>query len=71
MTDERKELDGLLPGEDLICYSDVEDMLEKIEYYLVNDDEREKIADCGRNKIIGKRTVTESIRQLLEINFEV
>lgn len=71
LTDERKELDGLLPGEDLICYSDVEDMLEKIEYYLVNDDEREKIADCGRNKIIGKRTVTESIRQLLEINFEV
>ena len=55
-------------SKDLVCYLNAEDMLEKIEYYLVHDDEREKIAGCGKNKIIGKRTVSGSISQLLEIN---
>ena len=67
LTDERKEYDDLTPGEDFACYSSVQDMLEKIEYYLNRDDEREKIANSGKTKIINKRTVAESIKQLFAI----
>ena len=66
LTDERKEYDGLVPGEDLAYYSSVENLPEKIEYYLQHDEEREKIAKCGMLKIIGKRTVSESIGQLFD-----
>ena len=69
LSDERKEYDCLEVGEDLEIYSSVADMLEKTEYYLKNDDEREKIADCGRKKIIGKRTVSESIKQLFQMKY--
>ena len=71
LTDERKEYDGLTPGEDFADYSSVEDMLEKIDYYLKHDDEREKMAGCGKAKIIGRRKVSESVRQLLEMRCAV
>ena len=67
LTDERQEYDDLTPGEDFACYSSVADILEKIEYYLNRDDEREKIANSGKTKIINKRTVAESIKQLFAI----
>ena len=66
LTDERKEYDGLVPGEDLAYYSSIEDLLEKADYYLQHGEEREKIAKCGQSKIIGKRTVSESIKQLFD-----
>ena len=65
LTDTRKYYDELIPGEDLVCYSSIEDVLQKIEYYLSHDDEREKIASCGRKKVIGRRTVAGSVGQLL------
>lgn len=38
-------------GEDLVLFFDEKDMLEKIDYYLKHDDEREKIALSGYKKI--------------------
>ena len=38
-------------GEDLVIYSDLEDMCEKIKYYLENDEERERIAKAGQAKV--------------------
>jgi len=38
-------------GEDLVLFSDEEDMLNKIDYYLQHDNEREKIAINGYNKV--------------------
>lgn len=38
-------------GEDLVLFSDEEDMLKKIDYYLQHDNEREKIAINGYNKV--------------------
>lgn len=67
LTDARKNYDGLIPGEDLVCYSSVEEMIEKIEYYLFHDDEREKIADCGRKKVTGRRTAAAGVGQLLDM----
>ena len=67
LTDERKEYDGLKVGEDLEIYSSADELTEKIEYYLTHDNEREKISECGKEKIFGRRTVAESIRQLFEM----
>jgi len=68
LTDERKYYDELVPGEDLAYYSSAEDVTEKVDYYLQHFEEREKMAKCGMSKIIGKRTVSESIRQLFEMH---
>lgn len=38
-------------GEDLVLFTDEEDMLKKIDYYLQHDNEREKIAINGYNKV--------------------
>jgi glycosyltransferase involved in cell wall biosynthesis len=41
----------LIPGEDFVAYKSNEDMIEKIDYYLKHDKEREDIALNGYNKI--------------------
>jgi hypothetical protein len=39
-------------GEDYVSFSSKEDLLNKIKYYLANDDERKKIARSGRMKCL-------------------
>lgn len=49
LIDARVSYGGLLsPGEDLAVYEDAEDLMEKICYYLVHDDERRQIAVKGQ-----------------------
>lgn len=43
--------DDFTPGEDLIVFTGVDDMIEKINYYLENPEERERIAKNGYNKV--------------------
>lgn len=38
-------------GEELVIYSDLDDMCEKIKYYLEHDEERERIAKAGQAKV--------------------
>ena len=40
-----------IPGEDIVLYDSIPDLLEKIEYYLSHDDERRQIAKNGYNKV--------------------
>lgn len=52
LTDYQLELAELfVEGEDMVIYYDEEDMMNKIEYYLKNDYEREQIAASGKKKI--------------------
>ena len=39
-------------GVDYVSFSDKEDLLEKINYYLIHKKEREKIAKSGRKKVL-------------------
>lgn len=39
------------PGEDLVVYEDVKDLVYKVDYYLRHDGERERIAANGRKKV--------------------
>lgn len=40
-----------VPGEDIVLYDSVFDMLDKIDYYLAHDDERVQIAKNGHDKV--------------------
>lgn len=44
-------LDYFVPDEDFVYYNDLQDLNEKIDYYLSHEQERQRIAANGRNKI--------------------
>ena len=52
-------------GEDLVFFDDAKDCIEKIGYYLEHEDERIRIADCGRDTILNEHTMTHSLTKLL------
>lgn len=43
-------------GKEIVCYSGVEDLAEKIRYYLTHDEEREKIRQAGRRRCLRDHT---------------
>lgn len=43
-------------GEEIVCYTDKEDMANKIKYYLKHDDEREKIRQAGHDRCLQDHT---------------
>lgn len=43
-------------GEEIVCYSDRNDMAEKIKYYLAHDDERERIRLAGHRRCLSDHT---------------
>ncbi len=44
-------LDYFIPGEDIVLYDSIPDLLEKIRYYLEHDDERTRIAKNGYERV--------------------
>ena len=53
-------------GEDYVSYSDRDDMLEKIKYYLVHEDERKIIAENGCRKVRSEHTYTQRLSEIIE-----
>lgn len=43
--------DCFVPGQDLVLYDSITDLMNKIEYYLNHDDERKSIAENGYKKV--------------------
>jgi glycosyltransferase involved in cell wall biosynthesis len=43
-------------GKEIICYTDKEDLAEKIKYYLKHDDERERIREAGYERCLRDHT---------------
>lgn len=43
-------------GEEIVCYSSVDDLIEKINYYLKNNDERELIAEKAYQRFLNQHT---------------
>ena len=56
---------GFVDGKELIAYSDVEDLIKKLDYYNNNEKERQKLALVGRNACWEKFTQRKLIRSLL------
>ena len=47
-------------------YRTPEELIEKAEYYLVHDEEREAIAKAGRDKVLRCYTYRKKLKELIE-----
>lgn len=50
-------------GKEIVCYGSMRDVLEKIEYYLKHDVERERIARAGYERASGEYTYEQVMRK--------
>lgn len=53
-------------GEDLVCFDGLEDLCEKVRYYLEHEEERKRIAWNGYRKVREKHSYIERIRTILD-----
>lgn len=53
-------------GKEVVIYQDMDDLIEKIRYYLEHDDEREKIAQAGYQRTIRNHTYEKRFEQIFK-----
>lgn len=58
-------LENFTPGEDFVCYESEQDLLQKIDYYLTHEDERQAIAKNGHDKVAAAHTYRDRVREML------
>jgi spore maturation protein CgeB len=62
LTRDSKEIANyFIPGEEIVTYTDVDDASKKIEYYLKNEDERERIAKKGFERLVREHTIEKRL----------
>ena len=70
LTDFKENItDFFTPGSEIETYKCFNELIEKLDYYLKNDDQRNKIAIAGQKKCLSKYTLENSTKQL-EIIFQ-
>lgn len=55
-----------VPGEHLDTYKDLDELVEKVTYYLMNDEERERIAKAGQELVLKKHQFTNRLQIILD-----
>ena len=53
-------------GKELVMYRSLEEMVEKVRYYLEHEDERKTIARAGYEKVLREYNYAEKLRRILE-----
>lgn len=67
MTEYFEELEDFFEiGKEIVCYKDKDDLVEKIKYYLAHDQEREKIAQAGRERCLRDHTWQKRFTMVFE-----
>ncbi len=59
-------LELFTPGEDFVFYESEGDLLDKIDYYLSHDREREAIARSGHDKVAAGHTYRHRVREMFD-----
>ena len=54
-------------GKHLVTYKTLDEMVEKVKYYLEHDDERERIAQAGYDEFINKHTYAHRVNKIMDI----
>ena len=54
-----------IPGEDLVLYDSVDDLIQKIDYYLSHEEERLQIAKNGYEKVKRYHTYDTRLTEIL------
>lgn len=68
LVDERSLLtESFVPGKEIVTFKDAADLKEKIAYYLAHPEERKKIAEAARERVLREHTYFERMRQMLSI----
>ena len=68
LTNYQSELmEYFIPGEDFVYYDDMEDLCQKVDYYLRHEEERQRIARNGCIKVRTEHTMTLRLQTILEI----
>ena len=63
----QEELEELfVPGEDIVLYHNLEELEEKVEYYLTHEEERKRIARNGQKKVITYHDMHDRMRAIME-----
>lgn len=53
-------------GKHLVTYKTLDEMVEKAQYYLEHEEEREKISEAGYQEFISKHTYNHRVRRILD-----
>ncbi len=56
-----------IPGEDYVYYESRKDLMDKIGYYLKNEEERRNIAKNGHDKVMREHTFDVRLKQIIDI----
>lgn len=68
ITDHKDNLHQLFKiGEEVVVYRDIDDLVAKIEYYLVHAGQRQKIATAGQKRTLQDHTYVVRMKQLVDI----
>ena len=59
-------LDFFVPEEDFVYYSSSEDLLNRLDYYLTHEEERQAIARNGHDRIAAGHTYRHRVREMLD-----
>jgi len=68
LTDRRTALEGLFEaGEEIIVFDDLGDLRSKVAYYLDKPEERNRIAERGRQRVLREHTYENRMNEMLEV----
>lgn len=71
LIDHRSELSELFRmGEEIICFEDLNDLRQKIRYYLDNPEERNEIAMRARDRVLREHTYEHRMKEMLDFLFK-
>ncbi|MFO7817245.1 MAG: CgeB family protein [Thermodesulfobacteriota bacterium] len=65
LVDERELLPDLFSKDELVTFSGMDDLLEKIDYFLHSPDERQEISARSRQRVLSDHTYEQRMRDLL------
>lgn len=66
LTDHRRQMEDLFePGREIVCYREPEEIPELVRHYLARDDERRKIVQAARSRILGEHTYDHRLASLV------
>lgn len=67
LTDYFKEIPNLFRKNEIATYKDKDELTEKVDYYLDNEEERHKISLAGYKRVIKEHTIYHRMKELLSI----
>ena len=66
ITDYREGVYDLFNEDEIVCYKSIDDLKEKVDYYLKHPDERKKIITRARKRILNQHMYTHRVQNIIK-----